>query len=317
MRITPTTITALVLLGIIQAASAVEIVPILALYRENIGAESSAGLDWSSDPKLTGEPGSLYESFNEVYQGPGYFAGTASAETNNIGPRATTQTTITTTRKSPEGGQYWATTRAAADIFYYYEFNNKGLTIDHYIQMPINIVAKGTVVAGQSQMGKANSNAGIVLTRISDTGYETQLLDYWESVGAYPTEGCQFFVSQCSTDTKVKPFDFGVTALILLEPGKPTPKLQVEVSANSVSGASGEFNWITLYPPEYDFWGGFAQSLAIMDPLITIDPTWEYAEWFDLIVSPGVVPAIVPVPAAAWLYVSGLFGLIVIARRKN
>lgn len=62
---------------------------------------------------------------------------------------------------------------------------------------------------------------------------------------------------------------------------------------------------------------------AYADPIITIDPDWEYAEFYEL--SFGMADtyfthettvSAVPIPAAAWLFGSGLIGLIGVARRK-
>jgi len=76
---------------------------------------------------------------------------------------------------------------------------------------------------------------------------------------------------------------------------------------------------------------------ALADPIVTIDPTWEFASSFSLeeVLNPmqfdrfgskpagldlGEIPTqlvgAVPIPAAAWLFGSGLIGLIGLARRK-
>lgn len=73
----------------------------------------------------------------------------------------------------------------------------------------------------------------------------------------------------------------------------------------------------------------FSSSLqGVIDPYLTVDPTWQYASYFTVqqesTLNPGEWVAItrdylnpVPVPSAAWLFGSGLIGLIGIARRKK
>lgn len=67
---------------------------------------------------------------------------------------------------------------------------------------------------------------------------------------------------------------------------------------------------------------------AVIDPYLTVDPSWEYAEYFKVqqesTLNPGEWVGItrnylnpVPVPPAVWLFGSGLIGLIGIARRKK
>ena len=85
---------------------------------------------------------------------------------------------------------------------------------------------------------------------------------------------------------------------------------------------------LATIPQEIDY---FAKATAIIDPVIEIDPEFAYAEYFDILVSPNIVlndPTIepipvpepfpsVPLPAAVWLFGSGLIGLTGIARRKK
>lgn len=62
---------------------------------------------------------------------------------------------------------------------------------------------------------------------------------------------------------------------------------------------------------------GTGSATAILDPVAYIDPTWEYADQFEVIVSPAINNTVVPVPAAVWLFSSGLIGLVGVARRKK
>ena len=92
----------------------------------------------------------------------------------------------------------------------------------------------------------------------------------------------------------------------------------------------------TNFPHPIENWSSLVWALA--DPIVTIDPTWEFASNFSLeeVVNPmqfegfgskpagldlGEIPTqlvgAVPIPAAAWLFGSGLIGLIGVARRKK
>jgi len=100
-------------------------------------------------------------------------------------------------------------------------------------------------------------------------------------------------------------------------------KLETSVLMSGVSFSPPQ-DWSTL------IW-------ALADPIVTIDPTWEFASNFSLdeVVNPmqfdgvgslpagvdlGVIPTnlvgVVPVPAAAWLFGSAL-GLLGWMRRKS
>jgi hypothetical protein len=76
--------------------------------------------------------------------------------------------------------------------------------------------------------------------------------------------------------------------------------------------------------------GSPAQSeiQAVYDPLLIVDPSWEYAQYFSVQQESTLNPDewvgitrdylnTVPVPAAIWLFGSGLIGLIGVARRKK
>jgi hypothetical protein len=91
----------------------------------------------------------------------------------------------------------------------------------------------------------------------------------------------------------------------------------------------------TYFPHQIENWSSLVWALA--DPIVTIDPTWEFASNFSLeeVLNPmqsevyGVMPAgldlgeiptnlvgVVPVPAAVWLFGSAL-GLLGWIRRKQ
>jgi hypothetical protein len=59
-----------------------------------------------------------------------------------------------------------------------------------------------------------------------------------------------------------------------------------------------------------------ANAYSTVDPYIFIDPNWEYADYFEIVVSEGInnSPA-VPIPSAAWLLGTGLIGIVGIRRK--
>ena len=66
-----------------------------------------------------------------------------------------------------------------------------------------------------------------------------------------------------------------------------------------------------------------AEEIGYADHAITIDPTWEFADLYALTYSipeftqDSVSVSTVPIPAAVWLFGSGLLGLVGMARRKK
>ena len=89
--------------------------------------------------------------------------------------------------------------------------------------------------------------------------------------------------------------------------------LGVTVSTNTISQITASNTDIPIS----------AHAFAFADPTVIIDPDWEYAslfsvtETFDPTVYTGEVSHVVPIPAAAWLFGSGLIGLVGVARRKK
>ncbi|MBN2022157.1 MAG: PEP-CTERM sorting domain-containing protein [Pirellulales bacterium] len=63
---------------------------------------------------------------------------------------------------------------------------------------------------------------------------------------------------------------------------------------------------------------GACSFTALADPMVSIDPTWEYADQFGLVFSPGVVPALVPEPGI-WvlLCAGGASWLFLLVRRRK
>jgi hypothetical protein len=77
---------------------------------------------------------------------------------------------------------------------------------------------------------------------------------------------------------------------IPLTPGTPIPSVEVRGQARVFTTAIGAVAAIGGFPIEYEGWGGYAKVSSFVDPEIFIDPNWEYAEWFDLEFSSGVIP---------------------------
>lgn len=73
-----------------------------------------------------------------------------------------------------------------------------------------------------------------------------------------------------------------------------------------------------------DFYG---KAVALVDPIIAIDPDFAYADIFEIHVSENIAlndpaiqafapPASVPLPGTSWLFGSGLLGLLIVAGRR-
>ncbi len=88
---------------------------------------------------------------------------------------------------------------------------------------------------------------------------------------------------------------------------------------SSSSGLGGNIFQITLdarAQTNSNFTSSYAH--AWIDPTIQIDPTFLAANpGYSLSFSSNIPAAVVPVPAAAWLFGSGLVGLIGLARRRQ
>jgi hypothetical protein len=61
---------------------------------------------------------------------------------------------------------------------------------------------------------------------------------------------------------------------------------------------------------------GSGNVTASADPYIFIDPTFANAGLYSITTSPNVLNSPVPLPAAAWLFGSGLLGLCALRRKK-
>lgn len=229
--------------------------------------------------------------------------GNAHAFTRSRGPRAGARADITTMRTETSGGRYSGAAYGDTNIYYFYDFTNKGLTIDRILKMPLKIIAKGEASVYQRDLGEAGATAGTELTRIADDGHESVIESQWIYSWVVPRADCNILHSACgSPQEDQRSINLEITSYLLLEPGKPLPKLQVYVGAGVDAKSGTALRYISLSPPEVEYWGGFSTAYAWMDPVIFIDPTWEYAEWFDMTVSPGVIPAVDQVPRSMpWL----------------
>ena len=102
----------------------------------------------------------------------------------------------------------------------------------------------------------------------------------------------------------------GPWSLILDAPGGSLMGIEYWDETNST-------HWMELVGPTYiAAWSVTAMSGGY-SPHIRLDITWSYTENLPILTLVGSSPATVPVPAAAWLFGSGILGLIGLARRKK
>ena len=284
----------------------------------SIEVEYRGNIVYTESGKNDAQPESVSVNVSELNTDyPGTYSAKTFVTTSETGPRAQSTSLLGTMRTSSDVGYYRADTDGFANIYYNLNVTNKGLEFNNFLYIPLEVKAKGEAAAAQTNLGEAYSGAGIQIVRISDTGHESVLLDQWADASALPTNDCKYRLSDCSTRQMTKKLDLEATFALVLEAGKPVPNVQVNVAANTRIKSDTAYLLTSAYPPAYEFWGGEGIAYAWMDPVINIDPTWEYADWFDLEFSPGVVQAVVPIPAAAWLFGSGLLGMALTARRRN
>jgi hypothetical protein len=175
------------------------------------------------------------------------------------------------------------------NIYYFIDAINNGPSINHYEKLPLVIKAQGYVKVTQKDLGKAIASAWIEIKRVNEYGDSTSILEDGNFISVEPTAGCKSYShDNCTGKSATVPISVNTTIEVLLEPGKPIPGISVNLYAGARAQSTTSWRMISAYPIEYQYWGGLATSEALLDPLIYIDPTWEYADQFELVLSPGV-----------------------------
>lgn len=194
---------------------------------------------------------------------------------------------LTATANIDQSGSY--STTAQASVHYFMELaSSSGFPSDYFFTVPISVLANGYADVGGSPapIGSSfNHNTASASVTLGGGG--------WYACAGY---GC--WVGSTTS------FSGGLTSL---KPGSSASGyggniFEVIVSASVTTNSN--------YPTSY--------AHAWADPTIQIDPTFLAAHpEYSLSFSKNLPAAVVPVPAAAWLFGSGLIGLVGVARKRK
>ena len=198
-------------------------------------------------------------------------------------------TDLTATANIDNNGPYAFT--AQASVTYYMELASStgSFPNDYFFTIPLSVTANGyTDVGGIPPVSGSSFNHNQATADVKFAGYS------WSACAGY----------QCYANAQTS-FSGGYIANI--KPGSSGSFyggnifeiiIKASVSTNS------------NYPTSY--------AHAWADPTIQIDPTFLAAHpEYSLSFSKNLPAAVVPVPAAAWLFGSGLIGLVGVARKRK
>lgn len=192
---------------------------------------------------------------------------------------------LTATANIDQNAPY--STTAQAYVRYYMELaSSSGFPSDYFFTVPISVVANG-----YTDVGGVPPTTGSSFNHNQATASVTLGGDGWYACAGY---GCY--------PGATTSFSGGVT---YLKPG------------SSGSGYGGNIFEVVVkasVSTNSNYSSSYAHAWA--DPTIQIDPTFLAANPQYSLNFSSNIPAAVPVPAAVWLFGSGLFGLIGVARRK-
>ncbi|MFN2200471.1 MAG: hypothetical protein ACK2UO_04660 [Caldilineaceae bacterium] len=231
----------------------------------------------------------------------GSLYGEYTVEVNPIGPQAKAAAMFLANRTGTAILNIWPPAHweggSWADGTFYYNFAlvpKQTIPIDQYLRMPLRVQASGHLFASQSQLGTAVASAGMEVWAISPTtGNESRLFREWHDLGFYPTGDCLHSLDACASKSDSKDFFIDTTFEVWIAPNAPLPVFQVNGAAHGVAKSATSMRGSDA---SLQLWGGWGIMSAFIDPLIFIDPTWEYADLFDLEFSPNVVQAVRPIP---------------------
>lgn len=194
--------------------------------------------------------------------------------------------TQTATANIDQSGPYSST--AQASVHYYMEIaSSSGFPNDYFFTIPIVVLANGyTDVGSTASSGSSfNHNTASASVKVGNDG--------WYACAGY---GCY---ANATTS-----FSGGT---VYLKPG------------SSASGFGGNIFDVVVsasVTTNSNFASSFAHAWA--DPTIQIDPTFLAANpQYSLSFSSNLPAPAVPVPAAAWLFGSGLVGLVGASRKRK
>jgi hypothetical protein len=195
---------------------------------------------------------------------------------------------LTATANIDQSGPY--STTAQAFVRYYMELTSStgSFPADYYFTIPISVLANG-----YTDVGGIPPAIGSSFNHNQATASVTLGGDGWYACAGY---GCY--------PGATTSFSGGLTNL---KPGS---------SASGYGGNIFEINVKASVSTNSNYPTSYAHAWA--DPTIQIDPTFLAANpQYSLSFSSNLPATVVPVPAAAWLFGSGLLGLIGVARRQS
>jgi len=163
--------------------------------------------------------------------------------------------------------------------------------VDVYTYGSANASASGTL--GSTSEASAYANVSLALGT-------TSYLNYSASAGAcYPISACQAgFNSSQNNFVPMTPVSLYV--------GTTGRTFTVAIATNGGAATEGAV-------------GGVASASGFVDPYFVIDPSTPDAAGYTLTFSEGIgnSPIPTPLPASAWLLLSGLGGLVVLGRKRK
>ncbi len=231
---------------------------------------------------------------------------------------------------APVSGQgTWETTLQARD------FDGNTATIEGYYDTSLNITWLANANYAGTWMTWANANTWASGLKFLNN-YKNTSITGWRLPTTGPVNGSAFnynYSSNGSTD-----YAYNISAPGSAYPGSTGSEMAHmfyitlgDKGYNDISGSSPQAGWgltnsgpfsniqtilgywsATSYAPNPSYAWGFGYGYGDQQSLGKTNPAYAWA-----VHSGDVGAAVVPIPAAAWLFGSGLLGLIGVARKKK